>query len=102
LTAEILGLRGIANTIMKKNEKALLDFSKALPILLDRTKGDTSDYSKNLRLRIIAETYIDLLTRILGSKLENDVGINASEEAFKITDAIRGHTVWSAIGASNK
>jgi CHAT domain-containing protein len=101
LTAEILGLRGIANTIMKKNEKALLDFSEALPILLDRTKGDIDDHSKNLRLKIIAEAFIDLLTQIHGSQLENKIGINAPAEAFKISDAIRGHSVWSAIEDSS-
>ena len=101
LTAEILGLRGIANTLMKNKEQALLDFSKALPILLDRTKGDIDDYSKDLHLKIIAEAYIDLLSQIHGSQLENKMGINAIAEAFKISDAIRGHSVWKAIEASS-
>jgi CHAT domain-containing protein len=101
LTSEILGLRGIANTLLKNKEQALLDFSKALPVLLDRTKGDTHDYSKDLRLKIIAETYIDLLSQIHGSQIENKMGINAIAEAFKISDAIRGHSVWKAIEASS-
>jgi len=100
LTAEILGLRGIANAMMKKNKQALLDFSEALPVLFDRTEGDIADYSKNLRLKIIVEAYIDLLSQIHGSQLENDTGINASAEAFKFADAIRGRTVQSAVEMS--
>ena len=101
LTAEILGLRGVANTMMEKPREALEDFSAALPVLLESRSVDSGDYSKGQRLRIIIEAYMDLLSQIRGSQLENETGINAVEKAFELADVIRGHTVQSAIEASS-
>ncbi|PQP35577.1 hypothetical protein C6A37_01840 [Desulfobacteraceae bacterium SEEP-SAG9] len=101
LTAEILGLRSMVNAMMKKNNEALIDFSDAVPVLLERNIGDTADYSKNQRLKIIIEAYMDLLASIDEKQLEKDFGIDASAEAFKLADAVRGRIVSNAVSASS-
>ncbi|MCK5203537.1 MAG: CHAT domain-containing protein, partial [Desulfobacterales bacterium] len=100
LTAEMLGLRGMANAMMKNEEQAMKDFSESVPILLKEKTAAESDYLKKQRLRIILEAYLDLLTEIYGGKLEKEFGVNASEESFQLSQAMRGSTVQSALGAS--
>ena len=100
LTAEMLGLRGMANAMMKNEEQAMKDFSKSVPILLKKRAAAESDYLKKQRLSIILEAYLDLLTEIYGGKLEKEFGVNASEESFQLSQAMRGSTVQSALGAS--
>ena len=100
LTAEMLGLRGMANAMMKNEEQAMKDFSESVPILLKEKAAAESDYLKKQRLRIILEAYLDLLTEIYGGKLEKEFGVNASEESFQLSQAMRGNTVQSALGAS--
>ncbi|MFC1811463.1 CHAT domain-containing protein [Thermodesulfobacteriota bacterium] len=98
-TAQMLGLRGMANAITGKEAQAVEDFSESLPILL-KQRVDSSDYLKNVRLRIIVETYLELLTRIHKSKQDKEYGINASEESFKLVEAMIGSSVQGALGAS--
>lgn len=57
-TAEILGLRGIANLEMKKFKQAGDDFSRSIPVLLSSRIGSEGDYSFKMRFKIIVEAYI--------------------------------------------
>jgi CHAT domain-containing protein len=99
-TQEMRALRGIAYAKMNKEEEAIQDFSEAVPILLNKNLNGKTDYSSKQRFRIIVETYIDLLGRIYGSQIEKKLGIDAVAEAFALADAIRGHAVRRALGAS--
>jgi len=100
LTAETLGFRGMVYAMQKNDSEALRDFSDALPVLLETSSGDIFSYGRKIRLRIISETYLSLLARVKGGELEKEAGIDASSEAFKLADVLRGSTVRSAISAS--
>jgi len=100
LTVEMLGLRGMANAMIKNEEQAMKDFSESVPILLKEKTAAESDYLKKQRRGIILEAYLDLLIAIYGGKLETEFGINASEESFQLSQAMRGNTVQNALGAS--
>jgi len=99
-TAEIIGLRGITNTRMTRLKQAISDFSESIPILLATNVSSEGDFSSKQRFEIIVEKYVDLLAQIQGSRLEEELGIDSSAEAFKLVDAIRGYMVQSAMGAS--
>jgi CHAT domain-containing protein/tetratricopeptide (TPR) repeat protein len=100
LTAEILGLRGMAYFTEDKLEQAAEDFSKSIPVLLAANITTTVDYSARQRFNRITDTYIDLLSKIHGSHLEKKLKLDASAEAFRLVDAVRGQAVKSALGAS--
>jgi CHAT domain-containing protein/Tfp pilus assembly protein PilF len=99
-TAEIIGLRGIANVEMKRFKQAVDDFSRSIPVLLSSRIGSEGDYSFKMRLKIIVEAYIKLLVQLHGSQLEDELRIDAAAETFWLADAIRGYTLRSALGAS--
>jgi CHAT domain-containing protein len=99
-TQEIRALRAMAYAKMNQNGEAIQDFSEAVPILLSKNLAGKMDYSSKQRFKIIIEAYIDLLGKIYGTSMEKTLGINAAEEAFRLADAIRGHSVRSALGAS--
>jgi hypothetical protein len=99
ITAEMLGLRAMANAKMKREEQAMKDFSTSVPILLEG-KTDKADYLKNLRFKIIVEAYIDLLARIYKDKREKEFGINALPEMFRLCQEINRSKVQSALGES--
>ncbi|MBL6970571.1 MAG: CHAT domain-containing protein [Desulfobacterales bacterium] len=100
-TKEILGLRGLANLKALKPEQAFEDFSNAVPLLIESNSDESVDYSKNFRLKIIGEAYMDLLVQNSGSVLEKKAGINACQTAFKLADSIRGRAVLKALGKSS-
>ncbi|MGD9238739.1 MAG: CHAT domain-containing protein [Desulfobacterales bacterium] len=100
VTAEIQSLRGLAYMKMNKLKPAIEDFLEATPILLTQNMSGENDFSTRLRLKIILETHIDLLSRIERSPLEQKLNLNAKAEAFRLADAIRGQVVQSALGAS--
>ncbi|MCK5205114.1 MAG: hypothetical protein KAR15_14625, partial [Desulfobacterales bacterium] len=100
LTAEALGFRGMVHVLQKNDQQALKDFSAALPILIETSSGETFTFDRKMRLRIILESYLDLLAKVRGTDLEKDTGIDATAEAFKLADALSGSTVRGAIGAS--
>jgi CHAT domain-containing protein/Tfp pilus assembly protein PilF len=99
-TAEILGLRGIANVEMKRFKKAVDDFSRSIPVLLSSRIGSEGNYSIKIRFKIIVEAYIKLLVQLHGSRGEDELRIDAVAETFRLADAIRGYTLRSALGAS--
>ena len=100
LTAEILGLRGIAHALQKNDQEALKDFSKAFPALIEQGTSTMLSYDRQIRLQIILESYLDVLVRLKRGEFEKDDGMEASSQAFKIADALSGSNVRSAIGAS--
>ncbi|MFH1857975.1 MAG: tetratricopeptide repeat protein [Candidatus Omnitrophota bacterium] len=98
-TAQMQGLRGMANAMLENETQALQDFSGSVPLLLKKA-GDESGYFKNLRLKLILESYLELLTKIHKDKREKDVGIDPSAEMFKVCQGITDSIVQNALGAS--
>jgi CHAT domain-containing protein len=92
--AELLGLRGMARQTEKQYPEALSDFNQAIPVLSSR---------KNLgfRGRSILEAYLDLLSRIQGTPLEQKTGDDAATIAFHVAGLLGSGTVQSALGESN-
>ena len=101
LTAEILGIRGVANFITKNRKQSFDDFSRAIPVLREQIGGENVDLSQRRRLKIIIETYLALLDQIYRSGVERDFKINASEESFWLAETLHGHSVQSAVAASS-
>jgi CHAT domain-containing protein len=100
LTAETLGFRGMVHALQNKNQQALQDFSEALPILIGEYRGEISPFDRKMRLRIILESYLDLLSKVQGTDLEKDAGIDATTTGFELADVLSGSTVHGAISAS--
>jgi len=98
-TAQMLGLRGMANAMKGNERQALEDFSEAVPILLEKT-GDECSYPRRLRLKIIVESYLDLLTEIHKGKREKEFGVDTSAEIFTLCQEMSGSIVQNALGAS--
>ena len=99
-TQEMRAFRAIAHMQIGQDEKALQNFSEAIPILLNKNLSTNRDNSSKKRFKIIIETCIDLLGKISGSKFEKKLGIKSAAEAFILADAIRSHAVRKALGAS--
>ena len=99
-TAEMLALRGMANTRKDKIEQAIADFLNSIPIMLNNNQK-RNDYLSRQRLKYILDDYIDVLYNVYNSPLEKKLDINASEEAFKLVETGTGGTVKGALGASS-
>ena len=99
LTAEALGLRGMAYVNKQSFKQAADDFSKSIPKLLAANIASEDNYSKRRRFQLIVEDYIGFLAQIHDSQLDKELEIQAADEAFKLADAIRGQVVQSAVGA---
>jgi CHAT domain-containing protein len=100
LTAELLGLRGMVHVNSKNLKQALADFRASIPALLSANTSAEGDFSSRQRLKIIIETYLNLLAQVHESKLEDEFNIQAASEAFRLADILRGHVVQRALGAS--
>jgi len=100
-TAEVLGLRSIIKAETGKREQALKDFSDAIKVLLSKNNSGRGSYIKNLRLKIIADAYIDLASQIRGSRLEVNGRTDGAAEAFKVANALGNYSVNSTLGASS-
>lgn len=101
LTAEVVGLRGLAYAKANDHKRAVADISKAIPVLLEVGQEEGSDYSRINRLKLILEAYIELLSQIRGTELEEDLRIDAVAEAFRLADASRGRSTLKALVASS-
>jgi CHAT domain-containing protein len=99
LTASMLGLRGMACSLMGNDEEAMKAFSSSIPILLKR-KTSLSDYVESQRLKIIVEAYLNLLVRVHNMSQEKKFHIDASAEIFKLCASLNQSIVRNALGAS--
>jgi CHAT domain-containing protein len=98
-TIVTLGLRGMANAMAGNDRQAFEDFSSSLPVLMggQDVKEDISDQLH----RAILEAYIDFLGRIYGTPLEKELGIRASDEAFRIAGYLGVQSLQTAFGESS-
>jgi len=93
-SAELVGLRGMAELALHQDKEALRDFSEATPILA-RMK------QKNIRTRIILESSLELLSKIQGTSLEKEGGIDAASAAFTIANSLTALSTQTALAESS-
>jgi len=98
-TAEMLGLKAMAHNALNNHAQARQDFSKAMPVLF-KEKGANDDFMKNLRIKIIAEAYIDLLTNLYTNASVSPAKTDIPEQIFRLCESINGSQVKLALGAS--
>lgn len=101
LTAEVLALRGIANAKQNNHLNALKDFSHAVPILIGSKGIEGNNYLKRSVLKNIIESYIEVLIKINGTRLEKQVDLDAMSEAFRLTDILGAQSVQNALRSSS-
>ncbi len=103
-TAEARGFLGMAYAAKGDRRKALSEFAQAVPILISHPgRADdegTTIGARDQRLRLILESYIDLLSKIRGTPLEVEKGVDAAAESFRVADVARGRNVQRALAAS--
>ena len=104
-TAEASGVLAMALGAEGERREALAEFSKAIPILLSRSRQaddeTTTKAAREQRLGMILGTYIGLLADIRGTAAESDAGIDAVAEAFRVANVARGQSVQRALAASS-
>jgi len=95
-TLEADGLRAAALAASGRRDQALAAFRAAAPRLVQSLRasdsGESSPLLRDLRLRFILETYIELLAQ---SKAPT-----SAAEAFDVADIVRGQAVQRALSAS--
>ena len=92
--AEIIGLRGMANLALHQDKEALHDFAVAAPIL-------AKIKHKNIRVRAILESYLELLSKIQGTYLEKNSDIDAVAVAFTIANSLTALSTQTALAESS-
>jgi CHAT domain-containing protein len=92
------GLRGIVHAKAGNDRQAFEDLSSALPILM--TQSNNKNSLSQLH-RTMLETYIDLLGRTYGTPLEEELGIHALDESFRIASFLGSRSVQTALGESS-
>ena len=104
-TAETGGVLAMSLARLGNKKAAMAQFRTALPVLLSRSRHSddegTTQASRSLRLRLILEAYIGLLSDIRGSGIEREAKLDAAAEAFRIADVARGQSVQRALDASS-
>lgn len=104
-TAEIRGLIALINAAEGRRKKALEGFKESVSILLARsnqTGVETFKIStKDQRLSLILEGYMNLLANILNTPLETESEINAADIAFSMADVARNRSIRWAVDASS-
>jgi len=99
--AEALGIRAMANVKLGRNEEAHHDFSLALPTLRKSNLDQIPDSDNRKRVAVIYESYIDFLSQIRGTDLEEKYKIKADLESYKIMNALSGYSLSVAMGKSS-
>lgn len=96
-TAEARGFLAMALAADDQRERALQEFTAAIPVLLQRrprdSGGEVSAVARAQRLAMIIEAYVRLLFDLRESKAD------AAGEAFRLADVVRGQLLQTAIAA---
>jgi CHAT domain-containing protein len=102
-TAEIRGLLGAAHLAIGNLATAAVELREATSALLSRPTDDHGDETgrstRDLRFALITESYLELLGVIRGTPLEQQLGLDAAAEAFRVADVARARTVQRALDA---
>jgi CHAT domain-containing protein len=100
--AELIGLQGIANAKVGDISKSLQAYRQSVPILVKGSlaQGDDTSILRSQRLKYVLESYMELLNRIRATPLEHAVGIDSTDEAFRLADLLRSQSTQAAVVAS--
>ena len=104
-TGRIRGLIADAHFAKGDRARALSEFREAVPLVLARGATDAEDESSTRaagddRMVNMLRSYITLLAQIRGTALERDAGMDATAEAFRLAEVVRGRSVERALDAS--
>ena len=100
LNAELLALRGMVNNSLNNLEIAYHDFLDSIPLMaISMTYADNRLF--NYRFTVILESYLNLLSKLRGSLVENSLSISAPTKAFEISSLLSDSAVQAAILASS-
>ena len=97
---ELKLLRGIAHAMEGNFLKSVIDYKSCINRFLDAQSEYSKSYTKKQRFRQILETYLSFFTSIHRTPQESQIGINASQEAFKLVEVLRQQSVQQALTAS--
>ncbi len=100
-TAQVRGFLAMAYAARGERPRAHREFAAAVPDLLTRAlEVDEEAMSRPMRdrlLELILTSYIGLLADLRATPLEQEVGIDAVAEAFRLADAARARSVQRAL-----
>ena len=101
--AEARGFLGAAQAGAGHLNDGMKNLRTAIPVLLvdnasAKEEGAVDDAH---RRQMIVEAYFDALTKVKGTEVERSLGIDASDEAFRMADVVHAKSVQSAIAASS-
>ena len=102
-TAEAQGFFAAALTASGHPEEALLQFGRAVPVLIDGLGGqddDVGNRARDQRLRLILEAYMATLLDARGTPLAARLGVDPAMETFRLAEAARGRDTARALAAS--
>lgn len=102
--AEARGFLGSALASAGRQEEALRMLREVMPVLLtasDSLVAEEGAVDQANRRQLIVENYFALLTAVRGTPVEQAVGIDAADEAFRMADVAHAKSVQSAIAASS-
>ena len=103
-TARIRGLLAAGYATKGDRSRALREFAEATQILLTRALDvddeSTTRAAQERRLNFVLESYMSLLADIRGTALEQQAGVDAAAEAFRLAEVVRGRSVQRALDAS--
>ena len=101
--AYLHGYLGVVLVDAGKNDDALAEFREAFPVLIRQADSDNSSenggFVRPYRLRLIADGYLELLSRMSAARTEQ-TGFDPAAEAFQVAEVARGSSVQLAIASS--
>ena len=102
-TAESRALLAMALQALGQTDRALAEFAAAIPALLGRPQAVDDDSgsisAREQRLRLILDSYLDLLADQIGLQVDGRAKFELVAESFRVADVARGRTVARALAA---
>jgi len=102
--AEIRGSRALAYAAKGDTSRALREFREATPALLMRSPDVDDEATRpraaDQRLVALLGSYIGLLAETKGTPFEDELGVDATAETFRLADFARERAVQRALNAS--
>lgn len=101
-TAILQALHALALARLKQPEAALNEFRSVQNVLIAEAQLQSEEASplQAQSLTLLLEAYLHLLGEVHGTPIEQSAKIDAANEAFRITDLLRGQSTQQAVVAS--
>lgn len=102
-TAEAQGFLAAALAASGRKDDALGHFVAATPTLIEslgEEDDETGNRSRDQRLRLILEAYIQTLLDVRGTPAAGKLNVDPVAESFRLADAARGRDTMRALAAS--